>query len=273
MYRFATIAKQKEQTSDVVLILGPIRLWNTARENTTSIVATKQVLRLMWARVAEPFPFVLNIATPSKGMDNTIYITDWINLKQIKIIFFRADERPYVSPYEDIPTSNDEEYDTGDSQAPMPDEQSVPAESAQQMQPDEELFEEVEYLDIQPDEEAVKDESLEAATNQNNEQNNVRDDQNPLAGEDDNYCGAVKDESFEMGPLRSSLNANESNESNDCVFISKHYLQVVVDETDETDNWSRSNIHPIISYSFDLISFFMLRIDHVQTSVWYILFL
>lgn len=47
---------------------------------------------------------------------------------------FRADERPNATHDEDIPTSDDEEYDTGDFQAPMPDE--FPAESSQQMQPD-----------------------------------------------------------------------------------------------------------------------------------------
>lgn len=110
----------------------------------------------------------------------------------------------------------------------MPDE--FPAE---QMQLDGGLFEEVEYLDIQPDEGAVKDESLEAATNETNEQN--LDDEDPLGaclsvradniqndkfgGEDHKDVVAVKGESFDMGTLDSSLNANESN---DCVIVSEY---------------------------------------------------
>lgn len=160
--------------------------------------------------------------------------------------FSRADESPNVTHVEDIPTSDDEEYDTGDSQAAVPDEHSVSAESAQQMQPNEEIFEDVEFLDIQTDEEAVKDECLEAATNQNNNQDplgaclSIRaendhslKDENDHSVKDENDH-SVKDESFDMSPLRASLNSNDANDSNDCVIVSEYYLLNVVDETVET---------------------------------------
>lgn len=168
--------------------------------------------------------------------------------KKNKIIFSRAQERPIEAEDSDdsddsddsadsgdSDDSADEEYDTGNVQAPMPDERSIPTEDAQQMQLDGEWFEEVQYLDIQPDEEAVKDELLDAAPNHNNEP--VCHDQDPLAGEVHNACVASKDESFDMGPLGSSLNANESD---DCVITSAYYLQDVTDETeeiDDADNW------------------------------------
>lgn len=155
---------------------------------------------------------------------------------------------------ENISTSDDdEEYDVSDVQEQMPDAHSVSVENAQENQPDgEEEFEEIEFLEIQLDD-SVNAESFGAAPNGNDEQCDVGNDQNSLAagssvqvdntqttqsgGEIDHDVTivSVKEESLVTDPLRTSLVANESIESNDCEITSAYFIQEVKID-DETEN-------------------------------------
>lgn len=193
-----------------------IRFWSSAPSNTMSIVVVMREHHSMWAKVEVPFLCVSIIVTRSRGKK---YIPQQID-KLIIIIpfeFRRADEKAREPSNDSI--SIGDEYDVGEGTIGSIELNEVTNETVQPEYLEEGYHQaetscSIDLIEVEDTLDPLTDDTAQPEYLEEEFQVEFQD---------------VKEESFNMEPIRASL------DNSDCVVTAAYFLEVQTDADEETE--------------------------------------